>query len=947
MRLFILLGLLISLSYSQVVQTDPPYAGADDTFKVIFDASQGDAGLKGYAGDDVYAHTGVTIEGEGTWQYVIADWSTNLSKARLTKIGTDLWELNIGNPYAYYGVPQSKKITQLSFVFRNANGSKTGRDNGGADIFLDMVEGNISVGFIAPRADNSFGDPRRSPAFTRGGTAYTVQSAAFTKGAGLARQVLYLNDQAVDSTSADTLSYTFTPTQGMALLTVIARDSSGARDTARTALMVNAPVEYSARPQGIVDGINYSDATTAVLSLLAPGKKHVYLLGDFNDWMVDEAYALKKDSVDALHVHWWLEVGNLSPGTEYAFQYLVDGEIRIADPYTDKILDPWNDGYIPETVYPSLKAYPAGKTDQAVAVLQTAQTAYVWNDAGYQRPDKDELVVYELLVRDFVADHSFRTVIDSLDYLQNLGINAIHVMPFSEFEGNESWGYNPSFYFAVDKYYGTKNDFKAFVDSCHARGIAVIQDIVLNHTFGQSPFVRLYADGTYGPPSEENPWLNVTARHPFNVGYDFNHESVLTQELVDRVLDYWMSEYHVDGFRFDLSKGFTQKYSDNDVAAWSAFDGSRIALLRRMTNKMWEKHPEAYVILEHFADNSEETILAGDGMLLWGNLNHDYNEATMGYSSNLSWGYFRERGWSKAGLMTYMESHDEERLMYKNRQYGNSSGDYDITELATALDRVKLAAAFFLTLPGPKMIWQFGELGYDYSIDYNGRTGNKPVRWDYLYQPERQKLYKTFAALLKLRNNHHAFRSPGANVAYALAGTRKRITIRNWDLNASIIGNFGVTGGSIDPQFKSSGTWYDYFTGDSIQVEDPNAPITLKPGEFRIYTDKKLETPEAGLTPTALERLSGKRPERFELGQNYPNPFNPSTTIRYRLPAAGKVTIVLYDQTGRRVKTLVDGFQQSGTYALKVDMSGLSSGVYYYRINSGRHTATRKMMLLR
>ncbi len=947
MRLFILLGILIGLSYSQVVRTDPPHAGANESFKVIFDAGQGDAGLKGYTGDDVYAHTGVTIEGEGTWQYVIAGWSTNLSKARLTKIGTDLWELNIGNPYDYYGVPRSKKITQLCFVFRNGNGSKTGRDVGGADIFLDMAEGNISVGFITPQTDNRFGDPRRSPAFTGGGIPYTVQSTAFTKGRGLARQVLYLNDQAVDSTAADTLSYTFTPTQGMALLTVIGRDSSGARDTARTALMVNAPVEYSTRPRGVTDGISYTGPTTAVLSLLAPGKKYVYLLGDFNDWMVDPAYALKKDSVDTQHVHWWLEIGNLSPGTEYAFQYLVDSEIRIADPYTDKILDPWNDGYIPESLYPHLKAYPEGKTEQAVAVLQTAQTPYQWHDTTYQRPPGEELVIYELLVRDFVADHSFKSIIDSLNYLQNLGINAIHVMPLNEFEGNESWGYNPSFYFAVDKYYGTKNDFKAFVDSCHARGIAVIQDIVLNHTFGQSPFVRLYADGTYGPPSENNPWLNVTARHPFSVGYDFNHESILTQELVDRVLDYWMSEYHVDGFRFDLSKGFTQKYTGNDVAAWSAFDGSRIALLRRMANKMWAKHPGGYVILEHFADNSEETILAGDGMMLWGNMNYSYNEATMGYSSDLSWGFYRQRGWSKAGLVTYMESHDEERLMFKNLQYGNHSGSYDITDQATALDRIKLAAAFFLTLPGPKMIWQFGELGYDYSIDYNGRTGNKPVRWDYLYQPERQKLYKTFAALLKLRNNHHAFRSPGANVEYALAGTRKRITIKNWDLNASIIGNFGVTGGSIDPQFKNSGIWYDYFTGDSLQVDDPNAPITLKAGEFHIYTDKKLETPEAGLTPTVLERLPGSRPERFELSQNYPNPFNPSTTIRYRLPATGKVTLTLFDQTGRKVKTLVNGFQQSGSYALKVDMAGLSSGIYYYRLKSGSFINTRKMVLLR
>ena len=84
-------------------------------------------------------------------------------------------------------------------------------------------------------------------------------------------------------------------------------------------------------------------------------------------------------------------------------------------------------------------------------------------------------------------------------------------MPVNEFEGNTSWGYNPSFYFAVDKYYGTKNDLRTFVDECHSQGMAVIIDLVLNHSFGQSPFYLLYKDAD-GKPSTDNPWYNQISR---------------------------------------------------------------------------------------------------------------------------------------------------------------------------------------------------------------------------------------------------------------------------------------------------------------------------------------------------------------------------------------------------------------------------------------------------
>ncbi|KAA0236676.1 MAG: T9SS C-terminal target domain-containing protein, partial [Chlorobiota bacterium] len=87
------------------------------------------------------------------------------------------------------------------------------------------------------------------------------------------------------------------------------------------------------------------------------------------------------------------------------------------------------------------------------------------------------------------------------------------------------------------------------------------------------------------------------------------------------------------------------------------------------------------------------------------------------------------------------------------------------------------------------------------------------------------------------------------------------------------------------------------------------------------------------------------QPNVFYLGQNYPNPFNPSTNIKYSIPADGNVTLKIYDILGEEVSTLVNEFQQAGTFDVVFDGSNLSSGVYYYQLTSGELTSTKKMML--
>jgi hypothetical protein len=641
-----LAGLLLcfQVATAQVLTWSPLFSTAEDTITIIYDATQGNGALQGIS--PVYAHTGVITEfsqAPSDWKYVKTNWGQNTPETMLQPLGNNKWKIKF-HIRSYYGVPETERILKLAFVFRNSTGSIVGRNADGSDIFLPIYEQGLNLTVVSPA---------QTPVFVEKDDSLRVEAIGYLA----AKLSLYLEGNLLIESTADTLIYYLHATEyGRRNVEVIAEDSTGATKSRSFYYVVNSPLVVEALPAGMADGVNYIDNASATLVLYAPNKKFVYTIGDFTNWEVDTPFYMKQ-TPDANR--YWLTVSGLESGKEYLYQYFVDGTLRIADPYTEKVSDPLDDRFIADETYPDLIEYPAGKTREIASVLQTDQAPYQWKVPTFQRPAPEDLVIYELLVRDFIAKHDYKTLIDTLNYLDNLGVNAIELMPINEFEGNESWGYGPAFYFAPDKYYGPENDLKRFIDECHKRGIAVILDMVLNHSFGQSPFVRLYSQGNYGPPTPENPWYNVTATHPLSVGYDFNHESSATKTLVDRVNAFWLTEYKVDGFRFDLSKGFTQRQSGNDLNLWAAYDASRIAILRRMADEIWEVDSTAYVILEHFADNSEEQELSEYGMMLWGNMNYNYNEATMGYhendKSNLSWGSYRTRGWSKPRLVTYME----------------------------------------------------------------------------------------------------------------------------------------------------------------------------------------------------------------------------------------------------------------------------------------------------
>ncbi|GAB1350598.1 hypothetical protein MASR1M107_28130 [Ignavibacteriales bacterium] len=938
-KLIIALLLFVSGIYAQELEWTPYFATPEDSIVIIYDASKGNAGLTNVF--PIYAHTGViTTESTGPsdWRYVKTNWGQNTPETQLTFVGGTKWKIAF-KIRQYYNVPANETILQLAFVFRNAAGTLTGKTADGGDIFLPLSQPGQTAAILQPAVSGIVAQNTSVPILAIGA-------------AGTQTMKLYVNDAEVASVNNDSITYQLTASQvGKTRIKAVAIAPGGGMGYDSVYYVVRGATPVQALPAGVKDGINYTSTTSATMVLYAPTKQFVYLIGDMNGWEIDPAHELYK-TPDGFR--YWVTLNGLTPGKEYRFQYFVDNAIKIGDPYSEKVLDPWNDKYIDSVRYPGLIPYPVGLTSNVVSVMQPGQTPYQWEVTNFQKPPKEKLVVYELLIRDFTSAQTYKSITDTLGYLQRLGINCLELMPIMEFEGNNSWGYNPMFHMAVDKWYGPRNELKKLIDEAHKKGIAVVLDMVLNHAFGLNPMVRLYWDAANNRPAANSPWFNPIARHPYNVGYDFNHESQATKDYVDRVNKFWIEEYKFDGFRFDLSKGFTQTNSGSNVGQWGQYDQSRINLLKRMAQQIWTVDPTSYVILEHFADNNEEIALANEGMMLWGNHNSNYNEATMGWhdnnKSNFSGVSWKNRNFGSPKLVGYMESHDEERLMAKNLQYGAASGNYSVKSLSTAIAREKLAGAFFFTVPGPKMIWQFGELAYDFSIFYPCgtdacKTDPKPVKWEYYNDSRRLNLYKTWAELINLKKNYDAFSSNDFTIDAGNA--LKTIKINHTQMNVVITGNFGVTQASYNPGFQNTGKWYDFFSGDSITVSDVNMSVSLLPGEFKIYTTQKLPTPEAGIATSIFEKDENELPVDFNLDQNFPNPFNPSTKISFSIPQSGMVNLAVYNSVGELVKVLVNEQMSQGKYNVDFDAAGLSSGIYFYRLVSEGTVLSKKMILLK
>ncbi|MDP5096733.1 MAG: alpha-amylase family glycosyl hydrolase [Flavobacterium sp.] len=909
----------------------------------------------------VYMHAGIGDDTNAFGFNVVGNWGQDDSVGLMTNNGDGTWSITL-TPSTYFGLngTQQANATKLGMVFRNANGSQTLKLPPSCGDFIFNV-GTFQVNLVSP-VNNS------TTIINSGGNI----SISATNTGGTANYNLKANGTSINTSS--TSNYAFNHTNITYNTNYELEVTLGASTiTRRFSVIVNPGTISQAIPSGLEDGINYNslDPTRATLKLNAPGKDFVYVAGSFNNYQPDGNYAMKRDPVTNI---FWLELTGLTPGQIYTYQYWVVDQtpianspslVKTADMYSTLVLSPFDDPWIPSTTYPNLPTYPAGQ-EREVTVLQTGQTEYNWSTAttNFVKPNKDKLVIYEILVRDFDSNRNFQDIINRIQYFKDLGINAIQLMPVMEFEGNESWGYNTSFHMALDKFYGTEAKFKELIDLCHQNGIAVILDLALNHSFGRNPGVRMWmndpdGDG-WGLPSSENPFYNTSARHSYSVGEDFNHQSSLTQYYTRRVIKHWIEEFKIDGIRWDLTKGFTQNCSGGDDACTNAYQPDRVDILKQYADYSWSLDNEHYVIFEHLGTDAEEQQWAnyrigeGKGIMMWGEMYSQYKELAMGYSTqNISRMSHTSRGFTGKRLIGYPESHDKDRMMYEAITYGNGAGAFPVNgNLTNALNRMGAIGATSILVPGPKMIWHFGELGNNQSIFTcsNGTVNDEStffpgdckldtkeqVQWteNWLADARRTSILSDWSKMIKLKTSEPVFMgdhsiSPDAN------NVRQRIYIYNNSFpttqlrNVVVIANFSVANLTINPSFPTDAytypmTWYDLMDNNApVVINNPTDVISVNSGRFRVF----------GNQPSTLSSND------FEATQNtialYPNPAKNSFAISRD---ASKVEI--YNIAGQLVKTYNDINSNQ-----QLDITNLETGLYLIKIIDINGISQTKKML--
>lgn len=890
----------------------------------------------------VYMHAGIGNDANAWGFNVVGNWGLDNGVGYMTNNGNGTWSITI-TPSTYFNLnaTQQATATKMGMVFRNATGTQTLKlPPSCGDFFFNV--GYFQVNLTAPLVN--------STNLVNNGSNFTIQANNTN---GVANYNLKANGVSINTaTGVSTYSYTHTNLTSNQFYELVVTQGTETQTKTFTAL-VNPGVISQALPANLEDGINYNatDPTKATLVLDAPNKDYAYVAGSFNNYQPTAAYAMKKDPSSTKY---WLELTGLIPGQNYNYQYWVGDTtpianspalVKTADPYSTLVLSPFDDPYIPASTYPNLPAYPAGQ-EREVTVLKTGQTPYNWQVTNFSKPKKDDLVVYEVLVRDFDSRRNFQDLIDRIDYFKNLKVNAIQLMPVMEFEGNESWGYNTSFHLALDKFYGPGDKLKEFVDLCHQNGIAVILDVALNHAFGRNPMDRLWmsdpdGDG-WGGPSSENPYFNVTATHSYGVGNDFNHQQSRTKTYVKRVIKQWVQEFHIDGFRWDLTKGFTQNCTGSD-ACTNSYQQDRVDVLKEYADYSWSLDPNHYVIFEHLGADNEEQQWANyrinetpsKGVMLWGEMFEAYKQLALGFSTNADitrMGHV-SHGFSAKRVMGYPESHDKDRVMYEAITYGNTGGtNPPNNNLNNALSRMSAIGATSLLVPGPKMIWHFAELGMNNSIytctngtvntETDATTGDcklatKPQpQWanNWLTNAQRAPIYANYSRLIDLKIHEPVFEGNYAISPYS-TNLYQRIYIYDTTLpanqiqNVVVLANFSSSTANITPDFPFTGTWYNLMDETSINVTSTTAQLSIGPGQFRVY----------GNRPTTLANTSFDPLQEVSL---YPNPS--SEYFSLSIPAK---QVSLFTLTGQLIRTFNQN-TEGNTY----NVSDLANGLYLVKI---------------
>ncbi|AFY55936.1 1,4-alpha-glucan branching enzyme [Rivularia sp. PCC 7116] len=541
--------------------------------------------------------------------------------------------------------------------------------------------------------------------------------------------------------------------------------------------------------------------------LFAPYNKEAALSGCFSDW---ESIAMEKGEDGYFRLKVDLEDGVY----KYKFKVRSKSWFFEEDQWVD-VTDPY------ATDIDALGGYENGivRIKDGERIVDT----YVWFHDDKPLPPDNELVIYELHVADFsggeddkYARGKYQHVIEKLDYLVELGINAIELMPIKEYPGDYSWGYNPRHFFATETSYGETADLKKLIDECHGKGIRVLMDVIFNHSEASAPLTQIDHDYWYHhePRDPDNNW-----GPEFNYEkYDDNLDTYPARRFIGDTVRFWIEEYHIDGIRYDAAR----QIANYDFMHWIVDEAKKTAGAKPFYN-----------IAEHIPETTSITNLDGPMDGCWhDSFYHCIREHICGDKFDLEElkdviDCKRQGFMGATNVVNYITNHDHDRIMVE-------LGDREVFD-KEAFHRLKLAAAILMTAVGVPMVWMGQEFG-----EYKPQTPeSSKIEWGLLENDLNRGLFEYYKGLINLRKNNHALY--GENIEFIHENPEAKVlAYTRWNDEGSrivVVANFSENflAGYKVPNFPATGTWHEWTANYDIEAGDDGIMTDLGHFEAKVF----------------------------------------------------------------------------------------------------------------
>jgi len=535
--------------------------------------------------------------------------------------------------------------------------------------------------------------------------------------------------------------------------------------------------------------------TGVTFRVWAPNATTVNVPGTFNGWNTSAAPLAKEMSNSVWTGVWSADVASATNGSQYKY-FMTNGVgIWKQDPRA------------------RLVQYSGSGGNSIVY----DPTLFNWAGDNFTNPPQSDLFIYELHIGTFPSSavpSRFVAATNKLDYLKNLGVNAVELMPIAEFPTDNSWGYNPAQIFAVENVgYGGVDGLKTFVKACHARGIAVLLDVVHNH-YGPGDLEMWNFDGYAGPSlgggiyfNQSNPALQIT---PYaNTRPNFNSSQV--DSFVQDNFTMWLNECHVDGFRWDTPNLMMHDNNNNFIPAAGS-------LIQAINDGMHTNYGGKISISEDVYqskgfDSAWDTSFpyTVTPVLTQGlDVNRDMNVIANAVLYNVRYG-----GNAGPARVAFLESHDV---------VGDLNGGVRlVTAINTNINnyyarkRSTLGSVVTFTAPGIPMLFQGQEM-----LENQQFSDTRPVDWSktVTYSNIVQLYRDLISARRDLKGYTGGLEGDQCSMLW-VDNTSKLVAFHRWKSSdprqdAVVIANFAnTTYNNYTLNFPSAGTWYVHFNSDS------------------------------------------------------------------------------------------------------------------------------------